>query len=370
MNTSNAPLILNLIGVPVDSLGGLQRTARDVERVLSREGYRVRTICPEEFHRFRSGAIEGLVGHLYRWRSVARLVDEESLKEASLVIGHTGAGWGLPAETPRLNMWQNESGEYANWTWPKWHPNYWKLKTVDTHCERRAGTGAHNYAVSERLGRNLADNAGLHLTGVIENAVDTDHFKPLAKDASDAFRARYNLPARTARVLLYSGRPVNYKGLWLLRDWAAEFADQLHIAIAGPDTLPPELANLPNVSALGRIGYEELPELYASADFFALPSRHEGCSYSVMEAMACGVPSLLSDAGHVRTIVKRSDELRPWIAPTSAPEELTPHLRRWLEDPAIAESLTEHSREYVLKFHSMERFQSEWADAVERHRRK
>ena len=47
----------------------------------------------------------------------------------------------------------------------------------------------------------------------------------------------------------------------------------------------------------GFIANEELPKILQKQDVFVLPSKREGLPVSVLEALACGVPSLCSDSG-------------------------------------------------------------------------
>ena len=49
------------------------------------------------------------------------------------------------------------------------------------------------------------------------------------------------------------------------------------------------------VTLLGAIAHDRLPHEYAAADFFVLGSHHESTGYAVLEALACGVPPVVTD---------------------------------------------------------------------------
>lgn len=49
------------------------------------------------------------------------------------------------------------------------------------------------------------------------------------------------------------------------------------------------------VKLLGKIAHEQLPYWYSGADYFILASRHEGGSYALTEAMACGCVPIVSN---------------------------------------------------------------------------
>lgn len=53
--------------------------------------------------------------------------------------------------------------------------------------------------------------------------------------------------------------------------------------------------NPPRVSFPGQVGYEHLPDYYRQADLYVSASHSDGTSISLLEAMACGLPVVVSD---------------------------------------------------------------------------
>ena len=52
---------------------------------------------------------------------------------------------------------------------------------------------------------------------------------------------------------------------------------------------------LDRVHFAGQVDYDDLPDYYRSADLYISASYSDGSSISLLEAMACGVPALVSD---------------------------------------------------------------------------
>lgn len=59
------------------------------------------------------------------------------------------------------------------------------------------------------------------------------------------------------------------------------------------DTL--DKASYPHLIFPGQVGYNDLPRYYQSADLYISASHSDGTSISLLEAMACGCPALVSD---------------------------------------------------------------------------
>ena len=130
----------------------------------------------------------------------------------------------------------------------------------------------------------------------------------LPKDVSrpeTAFPDLRLTPANGRRVFLFLSRVAAVKGLDLLFEaWLATAAGRTDVDlwIAGPDFdgmgvyLSQKVAEheLKNVKLLGRVSESEKEWLLRRADVFVLPSRGEGQSAAILEAMAYATPVLIT----------------------------------------------------------------------------
>jgi len=114
--------------------------------------------------------------------------------------------------------------------------------------------------------------------------------------------------------VLFVGNMKPHKGVDVLlrafKETSALFPDvELVFAGSSPDseTSVQEMINLLGLSkkikSLGRISNKELALAYAGGEMFVLPSRYEGFGLPALEAMACGVPVIVSDKGSLPEVV-------------------------------------------------------------------
>ena len=128
----------------------------------------------------------------------------------------------------------------------------------------------------------------------------------------DAVRAKYGLPADKALVL-FVGKLLENKNADAVVALAERpgFADVAHVVIAGAGPMEPELraraarAGNRGVTFLGFVNQSALPELYAIADVFVLPSTRETWGMVLNEAMAAATAPVVSDGvGAARDLVE------------------------------------------------------------------
>lgn len=70
-----------------------------------------------------------------------------------------------------------------------------------------------------------------------------------------------------------------------------------------------ELGVYGSLNVLGYVAYDDMPTVYRSADALILPSRAEGFPRSILEAMASGVPVVVSDLDQVSSGIRGGGEL-------------------------------------------------------------
>ncbi len=183
-------------------------------------------------------------------------------------------------------------------------------------CHERAVVEPRAHVcVSAAVARELADGWGLAAT-VIPNGVDAARFAAAAAATPAAAAARDRWRGRLGRYVLAVGGIEPRKGsLELLEAWALlrRSRPDLALVVAGGETLfdyrpyrarwearATELGVEPVV--LGPVPDPDLPALVAAAGAFAFPSVKEGFGLAAMEALAAGVPTVVSDLPVLREV--------------------------------------------------------------------
>ncbi len=233
-----------------------------------------------------------------------------------------------------------------------------------------------------RLRRHLDRAAALHFTTPIERdltaplrlgapaVVEPNGIRPAEFDRlppRGEFRTRHGIPAGVP-VCLFLGRVHPKKGLDLLVPAFAAAGDRGHLVVAGPDDdgYGREVrAAVERAGLVGRVhfvgmlrGADKLAAL-ADADLFALPSRQENFGNAVVEALAAGLPVVISD--QVNLWPEIAAAAVGGVVPLDV-AALAAELRRWLDAPDLRAEVAPQARRLVRERFDWAAIAGRWAD--------
>ena len=162
----------------------------------------------------------------------------------------------------------------------------------------------------ERLVRDLGIPP--HRVARIPNSTDTGSFRPAS--AAERLMARERLGlSPEQRVCLYVGRLEPIKGVdVLLRAWALVpegLRRESRLVLVGDGgengNLHRMIESLDIGDSVSLRGLQtDVRDYYWASDLFLLPSRSEGMSNAMVEAMACGLPVVASNVGGALDVVE------------------------------------------------------------------
>jgi glycosyltransferase involved in cell wall biosynthesis len=132
---------------------------------------------------------------------------------------------------------------------------------------------------------------------VVHNGVDLDRFRPVDQRARAGARARLGVPV-DAPLAVCVGRVTRQKGQdILLAAWPVirRYCPDARLALVGGGDLLPKFSAvpMPGVTFAGPV--PDVRDWLAAADVVVLPSRWEGLSLTVLEALATGRSVVVSD---------------------------------------------------------------------------
>ncbi|WP_374405210.1 glycosyltransferase [Pelagerythrobacter sp.] len=191
--------------------------------------------------------------------------------------------------------------------------SYWGARPFAREQMVEAAEGARGLlAVSHALAEDMAalgmpaGRIAVHYTGL-----DRDRFRPLAHTGLRArLGERLGIPlAESDKLVVTVGALIDRKGQDLVIGAIAGLpGTRLLLVGKGEDEahlrrLAADLGVAGRVHFLGSVDHDLLPVVLSAADAMALPSRSEGLANAWVEALACGTPLVISDAGGARELV-------------------------------------------------------------------
>ncbi|MBO7186424.1 MAG: glycosyltransferase family 4 protein [Alistipes sp.] len=208
-------------------------------------------------------------------------------------------------------------------------------------------------AVSQCVKRDIA-----HLLHIDSDKIDVIYRgchqrfnKPITEQKINEVVARYNLPER---YMLFRGTQHAYKNIAHIIEAMPNISTDLHLVCVGRATSHTEhvLHRIKSLGLQDRVhmlygaAEEDIPAIYSKAMIFVMPSRYEGFSTEIVEALTMGVP----------VVASRGSSLEEAGGPDSIYTSATDHeeLARAVEqlyiDEDMRKAMAEAGREYASRF--------------------
>jgi hypothetical protein len=246
-------------------------------------------------------------------------------------------------------------------------PSYFPLYLGDGEIDRAMLAWLHQRRADDaRLASMLLVPSEHIAARLVARGVSTEKIRivPYAADCQ-RFLAPEKLASPGCCTFLFAGGITQRKGISDLFDaWSQVAQSGWTLQLVGglPRQLGPLKAELqrPGVVWLGRVSHAEMPRCFSQADVFVFPSLFEGSAVVTYEAMACGLPSIVTrESG---TLAR--DGLEGLIVPAADPGALAHAMRRLGEDPELRADFGRRARQRALE-HDWPRYHRAVAEAVD-----
>lgn len=183
-------------------------------------------------------------------------------------------------------------------------------------------------------------------------AVDNERFERasrLAPGERDTLRARYGIDPHRV-VFLFSAKLLPRKDpLTLLRAYhRMRHRDRAAVVFMGEGELRPRIEQeaADGVHLIGFVNQLDIPKQYAMSDVFVLPSVYEPRGAVINEAMACGLPVIVTDrCGSIGDIVLAGENA--FIYPAGDAGELARYMDLLTIDHGLRRRMGQRSREII-----------------------
>ena len=338
--------------------GGAERQCVNFARFLVARGHDIhvfaRNIQPGNGYTAHPVSAEGLFRHQSFDAQSRKLLEKETF---DIIQSFTRTAY-----QDILRLGGGTHREYLKQTDAAYSPlgRLWRKLRPKERLEldlERAGFAPHAskkiVAVSQRVKEEVLRHYDVpaEKVAVIHNGVDSNEFKPSA-EARRLIRNQIGLED-SDYTLLFVGSGFRRKGL----ESAIRAVDRVpsaRLVVVGEGNAPAH----PRVLMLGR--RTDVSHLYAAADAFIFPTLYDPFPNAVIEAMASGLPVIVSRIAGVSEII--TDDSIVIENPRDV-DELAAAVRK-LEDPAVRKAMGEAARRKAQE-HPLERGYAEYLKLYE-----
>jgi D-inositol-3-phosphate glycosyltransferase len=195
----------------------------------------------------------------------------------------------------------------------------------------------------------------------IPNGIDTDRFRPVPPAVREQIRRELDLPAAASasNLVLFVGRLVEKKGIDLVIEVSRRLPEY-HFLIVGEGPLQPPASD--NITWLPFVAPERMHLAYQAAEVFLLPSHGEGFPVAIQEAMATGLPVIVSKGEFFAKFIEQE---KAGLLVERHAADLSEALSRVFHEPELAVSRGRRAREVVVQHWSTATMAGEYLHLIE-----
>ena len=180
---------------------------------------------------------------------------------------------------------------------------------------------------------------------VIYNGIDLDFFKKISKQEKIRLKYKLNLK-ENKKYILFVGTQSWIKGLDIAIN-TIRLLKREDIVLNVIGLKRPKNFKEPNINFLGLLEKEKIINYYQVSDLFIMPSRYEGFSIVVLEAMACGLPVILANNIGSSEIIKNNIN---GISINNTSKNFSSQIKKILADVKLKNKIIENSFNTIKKF--------------------
>lgn len=295
-------------------MGGAEKQAQRLSKELIKRGHEVTVLTRlpnEEFTLKKEEFIEGIkvirlkvlkkgklaplayllksLFYIYRNRKTIDIVHAHSLTANGFIAALSTLLFKIPSIS-KIAGGGNEQGCEAKRMYIHGGLKKWRLEFINRHL-------SSYIAISKSIEKDLIDiKVPREKIVYLPNGIDISR-----GNGNDKLRESNNLDLPTdKKIYLYAGRFEYIKGIdILLKAWintSSQLKEKAILVILGEGSINmDDFKNQETVKVIGKV--DNVNEYMTAADFFILPSRYEGISNALLEAITHKMPVIISEVG-------------------------------------------------------------------------
>lgn len=198
---------------------------------------------------------------------------------------------------------------------------------------------------------------------VIHHGIDTGYFSPPSSDLRRQSRCALLGHDDPSHIVFGSTGGTDFEKGWMelvhaIARLPDAWRERCRVIVAGdlpPADLRQTIANLGLEKQVLFPGLmDDIRVVLAASDLGFVLSHHEALSFAARESMACGLPTIVSDAGGLPENVEHG--VTGWVTPARNSDALRELLAQILPDAALRSQVAQQSRDYALRYFNLDRF--------------